>query len=348
MTGTKPRGKGLVGGGQGAVAPRAAREAGVLFPALVRVSAVCCALPERAGRLVAGAAGLLAAQAWRGERTRLRETIDRVYHRRGRRPPQPVEAIIEQCFLHFALVIAELLRFPAMAAEDFRARVSFEGLEHLQAALAAGRGVVLAVPHLGNWELLGGAIAHSGFPLHSFYMSQKEDDFGRALDHFRQFTKIVLHDRDRGLVGALKALKKGAILGMIPDQDGGNHGVYLDFLGHWVSMPAGPANWSLKTGAAVVPLFSLRCGHTGRYRARFLPALPAEAAGTMEERVIARTRRLVGWMEEVILAAPHQYLWFYDRFKPRHHGHLARLKQAGVPMRHGGACLGNLPGEAGE
>lgn len=333
--------------GQGMRPSETGGSGGPLFSALVRASAVCCALPERASRWIAGGLGLLVAHAWRSERERWRETIDRIYHRCRRPPPLPVETIIEQGFLHFALVIAEVLRFPAMTGEDFQARVTFEGLEHLRAAMAGGRGVVLAVPHLGNWELLGGAIAHAGFPLHSFYMAQKEDDLGRALDHFRQFTRIVLHDRDRGLVGALKALKQGAILGMMPDQDGGNHGVFLDFLGHWVSVPAGPANWSLKTGAAVVPLYSWRCGRSRCFRARFLPALPAETASTMEERVISRTRRLVAWMEEVILALPHQYLWFYDRFKPRHHQHLARLKKVGVPMRGGGACLGLLPGEAG-
>jgi len=298
-------------------------------------------MPDGVGRVIAAGAGLAASQLWRSERARLFETIDRVYHRMDRIPPLPIATIVEQTFIHFALVGAELLRFPCFSEDDFKKRMEFRGIENLQKALAQGRGVVLAVPHIGSWEMLGAAIAHAGFPLHSFYLGQKEGGIGEALDYFRTFSKIILHDRDRGLMASLRALKKGDLLGMIPDQDGGNHGIYLDFLGHWVSLPAGPANWSLKTGALVVPLWSLREGRSNRYVAHFLPHLPEETASSLDQRIIDRTRRLAGWMQEIILACPHQYLWFYDRFKPRHHDHISHLKQAGVKMRAGGACLGH-------
>ena len=87
-------------------------------------------------------------------------------------------------------------------------------------------------------------------------MAQKDGGIGEILDHFRTYSKIVLHDRDRGGVAALRALKKNEILGMIADQDGNKNGIYTDFLRHWVSVPAGPANWSLKTGADLLPLYS--------------------------------------------------------------------------------------------
>jgi len=150
--------------------------------------------------------------------------------------------------------------------------------------------------------------------------------------------RIVLHDRDRGAREALRALKRGEILGMIADQDGANQGVYSEFLGHWVSNPAGPANWSLRTGAAVIPLYCLRRGLSDRFVAWFLPALPDPRGASDEERVIDRTRTILDWMQNRILAHPEQYLWFYDRNRPRHHHWIANLKQGGHPMRRGGAC----------
>lgn len=312
--------------------------AGLLIRLTDVVSNVVCAIPECVGRPASVAVGWAASRAWVGERSRLRETINRVYHRLCRPLPRPVDQIIDRMFAHFALNVYELLRYPVLKSEDLIDSFELKGLEHLEAALAKKKGVILAVPHLGNWELLGAAIAHRGYPLHSFYLAQKEDEVGGLLDRFRVHSRIVLHDRDRGAVSALKALKKGELLGMIADQDGGNLGVYMDFLGHWVSMPAGIANWSLKTGAAVVPLFSLRKGLSRRYTGWFMPALAEPAGIDHVEKAVARTVDIARWFESVILDHPEQYLWFYDRFKPRHEAYAARMKSAGVAMRRGGAA----------
>lgn len=309
------------------------------------VSKVACRVPECVGRPAAVAIGWAAARAWTGERARLRGTIDRVYNRVHRPIPRPVDKIIDRMFAHFALNIYELLRYPVLTTDDLVESFDLQGMGHFETALARKRGVILAVPHLGNWELLGAAIAHRGYPLHSFYLAQKEDEVGGLLDQFRVYSRIMLHDRDRGGVSALKALKKGEILGMIADQDGGNLGVYMDFLGHWVSMPAGIANWSLKTGASVVPLFSLRHGLSRRYTGWFQPALAEPPGIDHTEKSIARTVDIAKWFESVILEHPEQYLWFYDRFKPRHEAYTARMKSAGVAMRRGGTAYAvGVPG----
>lgn len=309
----------------------------MIFRLVTALSRVACVMPEPVVRMVAVGLGWATAQAWRTERMRQTEVIERVYHRAGRPIPKPVPAIIDRCFAHFALNLAEMLRYPLVSEDWFLDRWKFHDEAYLQEALAVGKGVILSVPHLGSWEFLGAAIAHRGYPMHSVYLEQKEGSLGAALDHFRHYSRIILHDRDRGGMGALKALKKGEILGMIPDQDGGNHGVYVDFLGHWVSMPAGPANWSLKTGSALVPLYSLRRGLSPTFDAWFFPALPAATGDTHEERVIKRTRDLMSFMEKLILDHPEQYLWQYDRFRPRHHEYVAALKLEGARMRGGEA-----------
>ena len=165
--------------------------------------------------------------------------------------------------------------------------------------------------------------------------AQKEDEIGSLLDYFRSYSGITLHDRDRGGVKALKALKNNECLGMITDQDGNANGVYMDFLGHWVSMPAGPANWSLKTGAALLPVYSIRKGYSYNYNAFFLPKIDNSNGNTKEEKTISRTVKLAKWMEELILTYPHQYLWFYDRFKPRHEAWTTNEINANGQMLHG-------------
>ncbi|MBI3037956.1 lysophospholipid acyltransferase family protein [bacterium] len=300
--------------------------------------------PRKITHSFAVIAGVLASRLWIAERKYLFETIDRVYFRKGLSLPSPVSTVIDKLFIHFSLNLHEIMRMPEISDLELERKFVWRGLENLDSALALNRGVILIVPHIGNWELLGAAIAHRGYPLHSFYMAQKDEELGSSLDEFRTFSKIVLHDRDRGLREAFKALKSGEILGMISDQDGGNHGVYTDFLGHWVSIPAGPANWSLKTGASIVPLYSLRKGISDRFEARFFPSLPMEPIDSHDRQVVSRTLKIVKWLESVILRHPEQYLWFYDRFKPRHEAYITRLKTRGFKMRENEACYEILDG----
>jgi KDO2-lipid IV(A) lauroyltransferase len=313
---------------------------GILKQAIIILSRLSISLPESVSRTAVASTGLLAGKVWYQERNRLKEVIDRVYFRLDRELPMDLDRIIDRMFLHFSLNSLELLQYPMVSEELLRDRFNFVGTENLDNALKKGKGVILALPHLGNWELLGAAIAHRGYKLNSFFLSQKEDELGNILDYFRSFSGIVLHDRDRGGIKALKALRNGESLGMIADQDGANNGVYMNFLGHWVSMPAGPANWSLKTGAELVPLYCLRDKFSNKFEARILPALPNEESGNHREKVIARTKKLANWMEEIILENPSQYLWFYDRFKPRHEKYIIKQKNEGAKMVHGGAWYG--------
>lgn len=307
----------------------------MLKRAVLIFSKVLCKLPEKAAGALAVSTGLAAWQVWQGERQRLEDCIDRVYYRLKRQPPANVKIIVKKAFVHFSLVGCELLRYPQLTSAQLADKITFNHRENLDAAVSKGRGVIMALPHIGNWEILGAAIANAGYKLNSFFLSQKEDEIGGLLDHFRSYSGIILHDRDRGGIKALKALRAGELLGMIADQDGANNGVYMDFLGHWVSMPAGPANWSLKTGAAFVPLYSLRQGNSFSFQASFLPAMVDDETGTYNEKVIARTVKMARWMEELILAHPHQYLWFYDRFKPRHEAWITAEKEKSGQMWHG-------------
>jgi len=304
--------------------------------AVFKLSRILCRLPENHARAMAASTGIAVWIAWANERRRIEDCVDRVYFRLQRPMPMPASEISRRAFIHFATVACELLLFPALTPEKLAAKVNLQQCGNIDKALEKGRGVIMALPHIGNWEILGAALVNAGYPLHSFFLAQKENEIGGVLDYFRRYSGITLYDRDRGGIKGLKALRSGEILGMIADQDGANNGVYMDFLGHWVSMPAGPANWSLKTGAALVPLFSIRQGHGQKYNGMILPALPDENPDLPHnEQVIARTLRLARWMEEIILAFPHQYLWFYDRFKPRHESWITGEKLKNGQMQHG-------------
>ena len=299
------------------------------------VSKLFCLLPEKLCAFIATGLGLAIWALWGSERRRQEEVIDRVYNRLNRKPPMPVKLIVKKSFIHFALVGSEILRYPLMNKEYLENHFVLHGQENVNDALIKKNGVIMALPHIGNWEYFGAAIVNAGFKLNSFFLAQKENEIGSLLDYFRAYSGIILHDRDRGGVKALKALKNNECLGMITDQDGNANGIYMDFLGHWVSMPAGPANWSLRTGASLIPIFSLRRGNSYNYDGYFLPSISNDEGATKEEKTISRTVELSKWMEELILEHPHQYLWFYDRFKPRHEAWISGEININGQMCHG-------------
>ncbi|MCK9456555.1 MAG: lysophospholipid acyltransferase family protein [Candidatus Riflebacteria bacterium] len=300
-------------------------------------SNLLCRLPEKYAAIFAASVGLAAYNLTITERNKIFDKIDRIYNRANTDLPMPLEQIVKRVYINFAMVLVELLRYPILTSEDLNKKFTFTGLENLNNSLSKNKGVILALPHLGNWEYLGAAIVNKGYKLNSFYLAQKDGGIGEILDHFRTYSKIVLHDRDRGGMAALRALKKNEILGMIADQDGNKNGIYTDFLRHWVSVPAGPANWSLKTGADLLPLYSLRKKMSFNYDAFFLKPFEEEKDAPLPEMAMSRTVKMCNWMEDLILRHPHQYLWFYDRFKARHEAWTTSELNSKEQMCHGTA-----------
>lgn len=272
------------------------------------------------------------------EKQYIANTVERVYTRLKTPLPLPSSKIANKCITHFSLVIAEYLKMPSFKPKDYITSVEFIGLENLTKAIKEYKSAIIVVPHIGNWEILGGALAHLGYELHSFFLLQKYNFMSEMLSYFRKSTNMKFHDRDRELLSALKATKQGAIIGMMPDQDGGNHGIFTDFLGHWVSLPIGPANWSIKLSIPIVAIFCLRIKNTHKFVAYCYKPLDQHiknfhlsntSSSSVNNKIIELTIQIKKWMEQVILRYPTQYLWFYDRFKPRHHEYIAKLKKLG-------------------
>lgn len=308
--------------------------AGKIFTNLVMgCSKFALTVSPGTGRSFSAALGIAAYMLWKSERKRLADCIDRVYYRLNKKPTKDIDTIIKHCFLHFSLCIYELLKFPNLS--QIKNKVKLNNIQNLKDALSKNKGVILILPHIGNWEILGAAIADADYRINSFFLGQKDDHLGNLLDNFRNYSKVKLFERAKGPRKALKSLRNGEILGMLADQDGGNHGIYTNFLGHWVSIPPGPAVWSLKTNASVVPVICLRKGLSENFEANFFPALPDENSFSHAQNVVERTKKIVNWMQKIILDNPHQYLWFYDRFRPRHQKHLATKLFGNEFPKHG-------------
>lgn len=181
-------------------------------------------------------------------------------------------------------------------------------------ALARRRGVVLAAPHLGSWELCGLYTA-THHPITSLYRPPRLQNFEEILRAGREHTGACLVPTDaRGIRALLRALKAGHCAGILPDQvpNPGN-GVYAPFFGIDAYTMMLITRLAGKRETPVVFMFAQRL-HGGRgYHVHYQRA-PAEIYASNAAVAAAAVNRGV---EELVRQCPEQYAWSYKRFKDR-------------------------------
>ncbi|MGQ9778662.1 MAG: lysophospholipid acyltransferase family protein [Bacillota bacterium] len=277
----------------------------VLFRSLVRV------LPERASHALGRGLGvlgyLLVSDSRRVAVENLRVALgldERAAFRLARR-----------CFVSLGLSGAELLRLggrPALVKE----RVRLVGEEHLKAALAAGRGVVLFTAHLGNWELCGQALSLAGYRVHPIVQEQGNERLYAFIDRERRAMGLRPISRGFSLREVLRALREGGCVSIMPDQEGGGKGVFVPFFGRPALTPRGIVVVALLSGAPIVPCF-FRRSRPGYHEIRLGPPVPLVRTGKEEEDIRINLARINALLEAEIKEHPEEWLWIYDRWRTR-------------------------------
>lgn len=230
--------------------------------------------------------------------------------------PVELAEIARACYRHLGLCLTELIRFPAMSREDVVRMVELRGKEHIDAALAAGRGAILLTGHLGNWELCGSRIAAEGYPMNVIARAQRDDRITEYIRHTREAMGMKVLHREVAVRGSLRALKRNEILAILLDQNAGDDGVFVPFFGHLASTAPGAAAFALKTGAAVLPAFGWR-NPDGSHTTVVRPALPVVTTGDRYRDIVANTARYTEEIEKHIRAHPEQWFWLHKRWKAR-------------------------------
>lgn len=191
---------------------------------------------------------------------------------------------------------------------------SVEGLEHLHAARAEGRGVVLLCPHQACWELAG-IWYGAQFPMTALYRPPKQPWLHEIMKAGRERGHITTVPPDRsGVKALLAALKRGETAFILPDQSASSgDGVWAPFFASPVYFPALPYRLAATQGVAVLLIVCERLSWGRGYRLRIerldpLPQAPEAAAALVSQRMAWHIRQ-----------HPADYLWSYRIF--RSHGH---------------------------
>ncbi len=213
---------------------------------------------------------------------------------------------------HFAALGIGLFEFARAwwgSIAPLRRGLQVEGLEHIEAAHAGGRGVIVVSGHFTTLEVCGRLMCDH-VPLAGMYRPHTQAAMEWAVRRGRaRYAAAMFPKHD--VRGAVKHLKRGGLLWYAPDQDPSRgDSVYVPFFGQPAHSLTSTHQLARLSGAAVMLFQHLR-RDDGGYTLKLWPMLD----GFPSADATADTARVMAGIEAMARAAPAQYLWIHRRFK---------------------------------
>ncbi|MER6332331.1 phosphatidylinositol mannoside acyltransferase [Streptomyces sp. NPDC001034] len=213
----------------------------------------------------------------------------------------------------------ESFRLPAWSPERIRAGFDPKDIHHLTEGLDAGKGVILALPHLANWDLAGAWVTtelRTPFTTVAERL-RPETLYDRFVAYREGLGMEVLPHSGGSAFGTLaRRLRDGGLVCLVADRDLSASGVEVDFFGEKARMPAGPALLAQHTGAPLLPV-TLWYDDSPVMRGRVHPPIEVPESGTRAEKASAMTQALADAFATGIAEHPEdwhmlQRLWLAD------------------------------------
>jgi Kdo2-lipid IVA lauroyltransferase/acyltransferase len=222
--------------------------------------------------------------------------------------PADRQRLLRESFASLGLGAFEFLRAWWGSVAPLRAHSTVEGVEHIEAARAAGRGVLLVSGHFLTLEICGRLLCDHA-PVAGMYRPHRNPAMEWAVRRGRLRYAEAMFGHDE-LRPAIRHLKQGGILWYAPDQAyrRGEH-VLAPFFGQPVQSIVASHQLARMTGAVLIPFFHRRQGKGYALR------LEAPLADFPSADKAADTARVNAAIEAMIAEAPAEYLWVHDRFK---------------------------------
>ena len=278
-----------------------------LFAALRRLLS---ALPHESARPIGRVLGNLTWAVAPGRRKTALGNLERIFPQYSR---LELQRLTRESFRHLGAMTCDTVSAFRFGAVELCSRLTVEGWEHLDAARAAGHGVLVMSAHLGTWEIAAYPVGLYRETMHVIGRPLDNPLLDRHLAWSRtRFGNASIPKRGAARK-SMRVLKKGGIVGILIDQRvRPTEGILVPFMGHPAITSPLLALLAQRTGAPVVPLF----GHLearGRYRVCFHPPLwPEDTSGESVEELTSRYLEVV---EEQIRPRPQHWLWMHRRWK---------------------------------
>jgi len=239
-------------------------------------------------------------------------------------PTDERRRLSRQAFRETGRGLAEMGAMWTWDAERLRdAVVEVRGRELLDAAVASGRGVLIAAPHLGCWELTSHYAQLHGLRLTALFRPPRQSALGPLVRASRErFGARLVPTAVSGIRELHRALRRGECVGILPDQDpGSTGGVFAPFFGVPTATMPLFGRLARQSGAVLLVAYAERLAG-GRYRLH----LKAGDERMRDADPLVAATALNAAVEACVREVPAQYLWIYRRFKSRPDGVAPRYR----------------------
>lgn len=249
-------------------------------------------------------------------RLRRAVTIENLHLAFPEKSEEEIVRIARACYRNFVRTVVEFARLPRMSPKERLDGLDISGREHLDSVIAMKRGGILLSGHFGNWEWLGSLFPLIGQPTFFVVAEQHNRLVGEYMDRCRESLGVGILSAETDLRGILQALRGGALVAILGDQDAGRDGIFVDFLGRPASTAVGPVRLARRFGVPILQGFGIRLPD-GSCRLDLTPPILVPDDGDEDDVIRTYTEIWSRRLEDYVRRYPDHWFWMHRRWKTR-------------------------------
>lgn len=196
-----------------------------------------------------------------------------------------LEDLVRRGLVSYTRYWIDTFRLPSWSREMILSRVEVVNQHYLTDPMDEGRGVIVSLPHAGNWDHAGAYFSAMGYPVVSVAEHLEPEKLFRKFLAYRQEIGLEILDLNSRAIGQLsQRLRSGKLVALLGDRDLSRTAAEVRFFNQRARMPVGPAILSIQTGA---PLITAFVSYTPtKLKIEFLPAIPVPSTGSNQEKIL--------------------------------------------------------------